>query len=267
MPRTNPYSYLAAVVVVGMLATAARRTLDGGAAAKFSNGGGEPACQEETGCTDAGTVAATIGAPVVTLEEQQACRDAAYLCRGLKWKNGMARALRWSSDARLIRVRVPLPAGDRDRTREIQQAAMKGVRAWDGHPFPILVENRDRGIPADITVQWMAAPPGNQLGQTSTRWTQEGGRATLRVLSFRLAVASPSSGVPLTARQIELTAAHEMGHALGLPHSDETRDVMYPSNTALTLSARDYRAMQALYHLPNGVGIWRSGYDNHVTVR
>ncbi len=49
-----------------------------------------------------------------------------------------------------------------------------------------------------------------------------------------------------------------MGHALGLPHSDESGDVMYPTNTANTLSARDYRAMQVLYRLPNGVGIWRA---------
>jgi hypothetical protein len=31
---------------------------------------------------------------------------------------------------------------------------------------------------------------------------------------------------------------------------------MYPENTARTLSARDYKAMQSLYRLPNGLGIW-----------
>src|SRR5688572_17204144 len=110
MPRTNPYSYLAAAVVVGVMATTARRALDGGAAAQSSDGTGAPVCQEELGCPDPGTVEATIGAPVVTLEERQACRDVAYLCRGLEWKDGMARALRWSEETRLIRVRVPLPA-------------------------------------------------------------------------------------------------------------------------------------------------------------
>ena len=79
----------------------------------------------------------------------------------------------------MIRVRVPLPAGSQTRARAVQQAAMRGVRAWDGHPFPILVEDRERGVAADITVEWMSAPPGNQLGITSTRWVQTGqiGRA------------------------------------------------------------------------------------------
>ena len=104
----------------------------------------------------------------------------------------------------------------------------------------------------------MSTPPGNQLGQAGTRWVQEAGKATLQVTSFRLALTSPGSGTELPARQIELTAAHEMGHALGLPHSDEPRDVMFPTNTAPTLSARDYKAMQALYRLPNGAGIWRA---------
>ena len=118
-------------------------------------------------------------------------------------------------------------------------------------------EEKERGRPADITVEWMAAPPGNQLGITSTRWVQTGTKATLQVPSFRLALFSPSSGTPLPPRDVELTAAHEMGHALGLPHSDQKGDVMFPTNTATHLSARDYKAMEALYRLPNGVGIWQ----------
>ena len=259
--RRGPVSFLALAVVMAGLATSARRAMDGTGAAAQTPGEAEPrvSCQETGMCAKDGVVEAAIGAPVVTLEEAAACRDSAYLCSGLEWKSGTARAFRWNEATRVIRVLVPLPAGGQARAREIQQAAMRGVRAWDRHPFLILVEDRDRGAPADITVEWMSAPPGNQLGLTSTRWTQEGGRATLEVTSFRLALASPSSGGPLATRQIELTAAHEMGHALGLPHSDQQRDVMYPTNTVLTLSARDYKAMEALYRLPNGVGIWRGG--------
>jgi predicted Zn-dependent protease len=52
-----------------------------------------------------------------------------------------------------------------------------------------------------------------------------------------------------------LTAAHAMGHALGLPHSDSERDVMYPRNTARNLSTRDFGTVDALYRLPNGAKI------------
>ena len=258
MKRGGGLNLLAMAAVLISVTAAARRTMDKGAAAQTLGGNQEMApCQDEGTCTPSGAAAGTIGAPVVTLEEAAACRDSAYLCRGLDWNEGTARAFRWNETTRVIRIRVPLPPGDRNAARDMQQAAMRGVRAWDGHPFPILVESRDRGTPADFTVEWMGNPPRNQLGLTSTRWTQESGRATLEVTSFRLALANPASRGPLTIRQIELTAAHEMGHALGLPHSDEPRDVMYPTNTALTLSARDYKAMEALYRLPNGVGIWR----------
>ena len=261
MKRSNRLNLLILAAALAGLAATARRTMDGARAAAQTAGQAQqgPLCQEDGACARTGTAVGTVGAPVVTLGEAVACRDSAYLCRGLEWKDGTARAFRWNETTPVIRIRVPLPAGDRDAAREMQQAAMRGLRAWDGHPFAILVESRDRGTPADFTVEWMNRPPRNQLGLTSTRWTQEGGRATLEITSFRLAVANPSSGGPLAARQIELTAAHEMGHALGLPHSDEPRDVMFPTNTALRLSARDYKAMEALYRLPNGVGIWRGG--------
>ena len=261
MKRSNRLNLLIVAAALAGLAATARRTMDGARAAVQTPGEAQqgPPCQEDGACARTGTAVGTVGAPVVTLGEAVACRDSAYLCRGLEWKDGTARAFRWNETTPVIRIRVPLPAGDRDAAREMQQAAMRGLRAWDGHPFAILVESRDRGTPADFTVEWMNSPPQNQLGLTSTRWTQEGGRATLEVTSFRLAVANPSSGGLLVARQIELTAAHEMGHALGLPHSDEPRDVMFPTNTALRLSARDYKAMEALYRLPNGVGIWRGG--------
>ena len=259
MKRGSRFKLLALVALLAGLTASARRTMNGTRTAAQTPGEahqGYP-CQADGACTRNGTVVGTIGAPVVTLEEAAACRDSAYLCRGLEWKDGTARAFRWSEATLVIRIWVPLPDGERGAAREMQQAAIRGIRAWDGHPFAILVESRDRSTPADFTVEWMKTPPKNQLGLTSTRWTQEGGRATLEVTSFRLALANPSSRGPLMARQVELTAAHEMGHALGLPHSDEPRDVMYPTNTALTLSARDYKAMEALYRLPNGVGIWR----------
>jgi len=73
-----------------------------------------------------------------------------------------------------------------------------------------------------------------------------------------LATHEPVPGGPaLSAHQVELVAAHEMGHVLGLPHSDDPRDLMYPKNTATRLTTKDFLTLEALYRLPNGSEIRR----------
>ena len=61
----------------------------------------------------------------------------------------------------------------------------------------------------------------------------------------------------LNEHERAVTAYHEMGHALGLPHSDNERDLMYPENTAWRPTARDYRTMEAVYRVANGALIRR----------
>jgi predicted Zn-dependent protease len=43
-----------------------------------------------------------------------------------------------------------------------------------------------------------------------------------------------------------------VGHALGLPHSPDSSDVMFPATQAGALSDRDRRTAQVLYQLPTG---------------
>ena len=210
--------------------------------------------EEGTGLT---RVASSTSAPDATarpLSATEACLNVGYLCAELP-SSGSIRLRRWKDFSGTIVVHVPRPTFESSADAiALQQAAAVGLRAWNGQPFEILTDTRgDRE--AHFSVRWARSLGGNQLGIARTQWSPETG---LRVLSIELTTRNPyQSGTVIDPRQVRLTAAHEMGHALGLQHSDAPRDVMYPTNTATSLSAQDYRTMESLYRLPDGTEITR----------
>lgn len=242
-PRFNPLLTLAlALIGVGVLGIGRDRPVAGG---------GKPACDGDVpDCAPPFPVSAerTSAAPVVSAPD--VCPDAGYLCAELDQQERI-RLQRWRDFSGTLVVHVPLPdLEDAGAARQLQTAAAMGIRAWNNQPFAILVDTRGNRDP-HFHVRW-TSPQGRRLGLARTRWSPEMG---LSVVSIELATRVPS-GVS-AAHQIRLTAAHEMGHALGLGHSDSARDVMYPTNTATAVSARDRRTMEALYDLVDGTQIAR----------
>lgn len=195
----------------------------------------------------------------VVLSQAEACGDVGYLCADLEERQSL-QILRLPSNTQRITVRIPLPPGeDPTAARALQSAAWRGIMKWDGKPFRIVTDTRPRSEePADIVIRWSRSLGGNQLGVTSRVEHREGSRAWMSVSGLALATHSPRNfEQELSADQVMLTAAHEMGHALGLPHSDDSKDVMFPTNTARALTNRDYRTLVALYDTPNGAEIRR----------
>jgi predicted Zn-dependent protease len=192
------------------------------------------------------------------LSADEVCRDVGYLCAALDTAESF-RILRWPLATPVIRVLVPEPTVIPSReARALQAAAVRGIRAWHGHPIPLSVRTRPSSDRPDITVEWSRTVDDGRLGRADVQWTLSRGEAQLRVVGFRIATHLPGTdGSPLSPEEVELVATHEMGHALGLPHSDDPRDVMFPTNTSTRLTARDFRTIESLYQLPPGAEIRR----------
>jgi hypothetical protein len=199
--------------------------------------------------------------PPPTIAADTICGGAGYLCAFLLGSDP-PRVGRWPDDTGTLVVRVPLPpVPDPESARALQAAAVRGIRAWEGQPFPIRVLDRDpgAGTPAHIEVHWVETLGPGQAGRVRSRWEldQAGFRFSVERFELALAVRATASEPPrpLDAEAVARVAAHEMGHALGLGHSDDPGDVMYPTNPRTDLSPRDFRTLHALYRLPAGARI------------
>lgn len=188
----------------------------------------------------------------------EVCRGVGYLCAEVEG-SGTLQILRWPDDTPEIRVWVQRPEGvSPGSARVLQRAAVGGIAVWHEHPFPLSISTRSVPDNPDITVRWSRTLGGARLGHAQLQWRREGSEITVEIPDLRLATHDPGNpGLELTPDQVRLVAAHEMGHALGLPHSDDPRDVMYPQNTAWRRTRRDYETMEALYRMPNGALIRR----------
>jgi Matrixin len=111
-----------------------------------------------------------------------------------------------------------------------------------------LVEVRDT-TRASLVVRWADTLSGDRAGFTDITWDRAG---RIRHAEVYLATRSPNTGRPLLPETRHAVALHELGHALGLPHSSHREDVMFPVAEAVTPTDRDRFSLRLLYQLPTG---------------
>ena len=193
----------------------------------------------------------------LSLTRREVCPGAGYLCAG----RGSFQVVRWPLDKGKIRVRMRLPEFVGDKTAlQLRDAAIEGIMEWDGHPFPIVIDTRQFTVQLwDIGVVWSQGLYSDNAGQATGGGRVDGKRIVYNVEGLAIVVPPGQEMGPALLTQIKAIAMHEMGHTLGLGHSDSQEDIMYPRYergvTRARASARDLATVDALYALPNGATV------------
>lgn len=200
----------------------------------------------------------------VSLNAAEVCPRAGYLCA----ERRTFQVARWPLEKGKLRVRVPLPdfvAGDAGL--RFRDAAIEGIKEWDGHPFPIVIDTGKLPFrPWDIGVVWSQGLFNAAAGVARVRAVVDGKRMAFDVDGLAVVVPPISAFMAMGMlppdleasflSQTRAAAMHEMGHSLGLMHSDSEEDIMFfrmrSDTTGARASPRDLLTVDALYTLPNG---------------
>jgi len=154
---------------------------------------------------------------------------------------------RWRLDAgnpRTVWIHFAAPPSERP---EFWRAAGWAVEVWnDVHGLLVTLRVTEHPRAADIELRW--TPHYDESRAGTTDWTTDG-EGWLAAVTVTLA-AHHVDGTPMSDEFLRFVALHELGHALGLPHSSDPGDVMHPGNRNRRLSERDVRSVLRLYDVP-----------------
>lgn len=157
---------------------------------------------------------------------------------------------RWPDDRFQRPLRVGFTRADVPGFRDDFAGALAlAVARWNAVALPLQLDFRGADTSrADVTVAWVKTLDSGRTGKADVTWDQ---RQQIRRVAVALATHTPD-GRALTVPEMTALSLHELGHAVGLAHSADPSDALYPMTRATELSARDRATARLLYELPTG---------------
>src|SRR5258705_348375 len=127
-------------------------------------------------------------------------------------------------------------------------AVGRAVGFWTAAGVPVAFNLNADSSDAEVVVRWKPQFEIERSGQTDLQWDQNG---NIQSAVVTLATFDPK-GRAMDVDDVRAVAEHEIGHVLGLAHSPDSTDLMFPTAKVRDLSDRDVRTVLLLYQLTPG---------------
>lgn len=157
---------------------------------------------------------------------------------------------RWQTrpdgNVRMLRIYFAPGVAPKARFEASEHGMVSALRRWiSAADLPLRLELTPVPARADVTVRWIDHFDDDRAGSTHWRTDEDGWiRRVVVTLAMRHA-----NGSPISSELLRYVYLHEAGHVLGLPHSENPRDVMHPASRNLDFSNRDIHSVRRLYSL------------------
>jgi hypothetical protein len=127
-------------------------------------------------------------------------------------------------------------------------AIKQAFALWIDAGVPVRFDFDGDSTNAEVTIKWRIQFEIERTGQTDVTWDENG---HIQSAVVTLATFDPK-GRQMDPEDIRVVATHEVGHLLGLDHSKDSTDIMFPTAKVRDLSDRDARTVLLLYQLTPG---------------